>query len=101
MFAATTQGDMVVKRLKQYAKHYIPSGIALLLTLVAVSLFAADKKAKKTAGTTANMTEEPKVSIEPRIKPSPAAEATEKDGRQSSIRIDTTLVLINVTVTDP
>jgi VWFA-related protein len=101
MFADTTQGDMVVKRLKQYARQYTASGLALLLTLAAFSVFAADKKAKKTGVGPAVLAEEPKVSIEPRIKPSPSAEANEKDSRQSSIRVDTTLVLINVTVTDP
>src|SRR3954454_25231757 len=101
MFTGTTQGDRVVKRPKQYVKQSVAVGLAFLLTLAAVSLLAADKKAKKTSGTTANLTEEPKVSIEPRIKPSPGAEAADADNRKSSIRVDTTLVLINVTVTDP
>ena len=87
-----------MKRLKQYAKKYTVSGLALLLTLAAASVFAADKKSKKAAPI---LPEEPKVAIEPRIKPSPGAVANEKDSRQASIRVDTTLVLINVTVTDP
>ncbi len=88
-----------MKRLKQCAKQYTVSGLALLLTLAALSLFGADKKPKKSA--VALLPEDPKVSIEPRIKPSPGAAANEKDSRQASIRVDTTLVLINVTVTDP
>ncbi|MEO8126786.1 MAG: VWA domain-containing protein [Bryobacteraceae bacterium] len=85
-------------RPKQYARQYIASGLALVVALAAFTAFAADKKVKKSA---AILPEEPKVAIEPRIKPSPGAAATEKDSRQASIRVDTTLVLINVTVTDP
>ena len=65
LFADTTRGDRVVKRLKQCAKQNTVSGLALLLTLAALSLFAADKKPKKSAA--ALLPEEPKVSIEPRI----------------------------------
>ena len=90
-----------MKRPRQYGRHYTAGSILILLTLAAFSVLAADKKPKKTAVPPASMGEEPKVFIEPRIKPAPGAEANEKDGRQSSIRVDTTLVLINVTVTDP
>ena len=87
-----------MNRLKQYARQYTAGSLALLVVLAAMTVFAADKKPKKAA---AILPEEPKVAIEPRVKPSPAAVANEKDSRQASIRIDTTLVLINVTVTDP
>src|SRR5262249_29644575 len=39
----------------------------------------------------------PKVSVDPRAKPAPPAAR----GPRSDIRVDTTVVLINVTVTDP
>jgi len=43
---------------------------------------------------------DPKINIEPRVRPKQqATDPAEK--RQANIRIDTTLVLINVTVTDP
>jgi Ca-activated chloride channel family protein len=44
-----------------------------------------------------------KVSIEPRVRPTPADKETDAipDRRQGRIRIDTTLVQVNVTVTDP
>ncbi|HYL37250.1 MAG TPA: VWA domain-containing protein [Bryobacteraceae bacterium] len=44
-----------------------------------------------------------KVSITPRVKPAPdkAAKNSEFDSRAANIRVDTTLVQINVTVTDP
>jgi Ca-activated chloride channel homolog len=93
LFRTTAQGDMVVRRLQQYAL----TGLALLIPIAALSLFAAEKDSKKTQ---APFAAEPKVSIEPRIKPNPESTA-DKDNRQASIRIDTTLVLINVTVTDP
>ena len=83
-----------MRRLQQYAVI----GLALLIPLAGFSLFAVDKNSKKTKPVA--LAEEPKVAIEPRIKPSPNS-TTEKDSRQASIRVDTTLVLINVTVTDP
>ena len=42
---------------------------------------------------------QPKVTIEPRTRPS--KEVREDEGKEPSIRVETTLVLINVTVTDP
>lgn len=42
---------------------------------------------------------EPQVSIQPRVRPS--TEIKEGEAGETSIRVDTTLVLINVTVTDP
>jgi VWFA-related protein len=85
---------MVVRRFKKYAVI----GLALLVPTASLSLFAVDKNPKKSKS--APVAEEPKVAIEPRVKPSPDSTA-EKDNRQASIRVDTTLVLINVTVTDP
>ena len=71
----------------------------LALTLFAGGIQAADdKQAVKPAGS------EPTVTIEPRIKPAAGAPDPDRaalDSRPASIRIDKTLVQINVTVTDP
>jgi VWFA-related protein len=80
-----------VKRKKQY----VLSGA--IFALVAV-LFADDKGS---AGTTprSSLPENPRVSIEPRVKPS--TDTAPAEGKEPAIRVETTLVLINVTVTDP
>lgn len=44
---------------------------------------------------------EPRVSIEPRQRPAPAEPRSDAERSRSNIRVDTTLVAINVTVTDP
>jgi Ca-activated chloride channel homolog len=45
---------------------------------------------------------EPRVAIEPRVRPAPNRETTpEQESRTPALRVDTTLVLINVSVTDP
>ncbi|HUS08418.1 MAG TPA: VWA domain-containing protein [Bryobacteraceae bacterium] len=62
--------------------------------VVAVAVSAADKKPP------APVLDNPKVSIEPRIRPS-ADPLANKEKRGANIRVDTTLVLVNVTVTDP
>jgi Ca-activated chloride channel homolog len=66
-----------------------------LVVLTSVLTFANDPKEKQTVAPP-----EPRVNIEPRVRPSrepedPAAK------RETSIRVETQLVLINVTVTDP
>ena len=48
----------------------------------------------------ASRSEEPRVNIEPRVKPSKEPEDPAAQ-REPSIRVETQLVLINVTVTDP
>lgn len=78
---------------------YIALTVALMLQTGAA--FPADKKDQpKTAQPPAapSLAPDPKVSIEPRKKPS--GEPTVQS-RPANIRVDTTLVLINVTVTDP
>jgi len=67
-----------------------------LLMLGAVSAQAADDGPHVTAPA-----DNAKVSIEPRLKPSAEREKDAVPHRQGSIRIDTTLVAVNVTVTDP
>ena len=91
-----TTGGMVVKRLQQF-------GIVGFLLLTPASLYyawGADKTPPKT-----QLPDETKVNIQPRVKPSPGsnpdAGMTEADKRRNTLRIDTNLVLINVTVTDP
>jgi len=75
--------------------RYILPGAVVVLAAV---LFANDKDSKETTPR-APLADNPKVSIEPRARPS--KEVREDEGRDPSIRVDTTLVLINVTVTDP
>ncbi len=74
--------------------------LSLSLLLVFSRAGAADDKPSSTAPN-----RDARVSIEPRIKPTPDKPGSEKQAvlerRGGSIRIDTTLVQINVTVTDP
>ncbi len=78
-------------------------GFVGLLLMASASLWYADA-AEKTSPKT-QIPDETKVNIEPRMRPSagsnPDAGLTEADKRRSTLRIDTNLVLINVTVTDP
>jgi VWFA-related protein len=74
------------------ARFYVPGA----LVLAAVLAFGASDKEKNQAPLPAK--DNPR--IEPRVKPpQDAAEAQER--REPSIRVETQLVLINVTVTDP
>src|ERR1051326_2414181 len=68
-----------------------PFRTAALVLTASLLAFAADRPRDDT-----------KVSIEPRIKPSATKETDAiPERRQGRIRIDTTLVQVNVTVTDP
>ena len=84
---------MVAKSLTQ------PLFLLVPLTLIVFSSQAADdKQAAKPPSPDAN------VNIEPRIKPVPGKPDPDRalaESRPASIRIDKTLVQINVTVTDP
>ena len=71
---------------------YVPGG----LVLAALLAFSATDKEKKPAP----LPPSDKVRIEPRIRPSPNA-TEEQDRRDAAIRVETQMVLINVTVTDP
>ena len=79
-------------------RRFLSISLPLLLTLPLAR--AADEKTSPTA-----QNRDTRVTIEPRIKPSPDKQGAEKQAvlerRGGSIRIDTTLVQINVTVTDP
>jgi Ca-activated chloride channel homolog len=75
--------------------QYVPAGAVIVLAAV---LFAGDKDSKDVQPR-APIPDNPKVSIEPRTRPS--KEVREDEGKEPSIRVETTLVLINVTVTDP
>ena len=72
------------------------AGFGLCLVFAAL---AADNKPKQAAGTASQSGPAPNVAIEPRVKPSPESRVTET--RAPNIRVDSTVVLINVTVTDP
>jgi VWFA-related protein len=69
-------------------------GICAAGLVLAIAAYGAGKK------TPVPVPDDSRVSIEPRIKPSPDS-TSPKEKRGANIRIDTTLVLINVTVTDP
>jgi Ca-activated chloride channel homolog len=76
-------------------KQFLLSGAVFAL---AAGLFAGDKES---TGSTPRppIPENPRVAIEPRAKPS--RDAAPEESKEPAIRVDTTLVLINVTVTDP
>lgn len=62
--------------------------------------FGADEGTKETRPAALAATDNPRVNIEPRVRP-PKPSADEAEKRDPSIRVETQLVLINVTVTDP
>lgn len=68
--------------------------LGILIILVGISLAADEKENSKTS----TSSQDAKVSITPRAKPSAPADAA---GRPANLRVDTTVVLIPVTVTDP
>jgi Mg-chelatase subunit ChlD len=77
-------------------KSFVLYPLSGILAMTALAVLAAEDKDQKTAVPAP----EPTVNLEPRIRPSrepedPAAR------RETSIRVETQLVLINVTVTDP
>src|SRR5690242_5883777 len=79
-------------------------GVCAALLLAASGLRASDESTKKTEEPKAQQPTgpDPRVSIEPRLKTKPAeSEANAEEERRSNIRIDTTLVLVPVSVTDP
>src|SRR5919199_3449061 len=65
---------------------------------VALTLFAFEKDSRTSAPTP--LPDNPRVNIEPRIRTSKTPQDTE-ERREPNIRVETQLVLINVTVTDP
>jgi len=78
---------------RKFSASSLCLGIAFALGRLSQERPKPDPKPPQTTG-------EPKVSITPRLKNSPAT-AVEELERRSSIRVDTTLVLIPVSVTDP
>ncbi len=68
----------------------------LVVPLAALVLWAAEKDPNKPSVPAAD----PRIDIQPRIRPSKGV-TDPGEKREASIRVDTTLVLINVTVTDP
>ncbi len=73
------------------------AGLGLSLVIAAL---AADNKPKPATGAASQSGPAPKVTIEPRVKP-PADARPGETTRAPNIRVDSTVVLINVTVTDP
>jgi Ca-activated chloride channel homolog len=82
----------------------VPTLVLSLVCVTGTAVWAADKPSgpdtksqpQQSAGP-ASSVREPRVAIEPRTGSKPAA----GDSRRSDIRVDTQMVLINVTVTDP
>ena len=77
------------------AKRILPSGIALVVALG--SLAAAEQPDSKKPPSS-QPSPPANVSIEPRVR---SRSESREETRGSNIRVDSTLVLINVTVTDP
>jgi Ca-activated chloride channel homolog len=77
-------------------KQYFFAGI-LTLAAVALTVAAAETKDKQPA---AKLPSSDRVNIEPRVRP-PKDAAEVQERRETAIRVETQLVLINVTVTDP
>jgi VWFA-related protein len=74
--------------------------LGVCFTLIAPCGFSEDIKPKAGQPAQTNSGDEPQVNITPRVKKAPGAPTTEEE-RRSNIRIDTTLVLVPVSVTDP
>jgi VWFA-related protein len=79
----------------RHLKQYFSAGI-VTLGVVALSLAAAEKDNQASTP----LPSRDRVKIEPRVKP-PKDEAEIQERRETAIRVETQLVLINVTVTDP
>jgi VWFA-related protein len=74
--------------------------LGVCFTLIAPCGFSEDAKPKAGQAAQTNSGDEPQVNITPRVKKAPGAQPAEEE-RRSNIRIDTTLVLVPVSVTDP
>ena len=70
-----------------------------LVPLLVSAVIAGDEDTKSKKPSKEIALQQPKVAIEPRIRNVPDREKQEE--RSANIRVDTNLVLINVTVTDP
>src|SRR4051794_4768285 len=75
----------------------LPIGVCLSASVACCALLFGS--GQETPQAPAKSGPEPRVTIEPRIKKS--AEAPAEPDRRSNIRIDTTVVLVPVSVTDP
>jgi VWFA-related protein len=85
---------MVVKRFLLYPFS------GLMLLAVGLGVFVGPSVAEDKPAKAAAPAEEPRVNIEPRVRP-PKESDDPAARRETSIRVETQLVLINVTVTDP
>ncbi len=74
--------------------------LAVALSISSATPFEDNKDTKSDVKPAAQSGPEPRVSIEPRLKKSNEPDPAETD-RRSNIRIDTTVVLVPVSVTDP
>ncbi len=78
-----------------------PQYLFISLVAVACLLAAAENSSKGTAAGNRAAEKDPQVEITPRVKPAPKTPEEQQAAREPSIRVETQLVLINVTVTDP
>jgi len=78
-----------------------PQYLFISLLAVACLLAAAENSSKGTSAATRAADKDPQVDITPRVKPAPKTPEEQQAAREPSIRVETQLVLINVTVTDP
>jgi len=78
------------------APQYLLSGLLAVACLIAAAGASGQSKPKQYA-----TEKEPQVEITPRVKPAPKTPDEQQAAREPSIRVETQLVLINVTVTDP
>jgi VWFA-related protein len=85
---------MVVKRFLLYPFS------GLMLLGVGLGVFVGPSAAEDKPANAVAPAEEPRVNIEPRVRP-PKESDDPAARRETSIRVETQLVLINVTVTDP
>src|SRR5947209_9737810 len=80
--------------------YFAVFALALGLAAASATPFEDNKDTKNDVKPALQSGPEPRVNIEPRLKKSNEPDPAETD-RRSNIRIDTTVVLIPVTVTDP
>ena len=92
----TTWKVTVVKRILKSSL-----GGVVLLSAASGLLAFADSKTENKGQSPVPLPDEPRVTIEPRIKPPAEQQGTDTERRQPALRVDKTVVLINVTVTDP
>lgn len=78
-----------------------PTRFSLLILLLVVCIQIFGQSQGRAAETKPVPEKQPEVNIVPRVKPTPKSPEVQAAEREPAIRVETQLVLINVTVTDP